>query len=213
MFFFLLPENGEMNEMASLVRHMILNSGPDGFRPSTLHLGHEAFTSGRGKNLCFFEYQSGERAHIVRLFHLALSGLTVRLPVSPWQQVRLTAVRTGGGASNTNIHYDVTGLLTVVWRSHSDQIDRVAWIGQGGSELIAHIRDIQEIAEDGLSRQTAANTASGPAPSVLGCPLPMVVVTVWLDVWPVSLSYLSKHQILTLHWFISEPPSATLAQH
>ena len=33
-------------------------------------------------------------------------------------------------ASNMNIHYDVTGLLTVVWRS----------------ELIAHIRDIQESA-------------------------------------------------------------------
>ena len=26
------------------------------------------------------------------------------------------------GASNMNIHYDVTGLLTVVWRSHSGQI-------------------------------------------------------------------------------------------
>ena len=26
------------------------------------------------------------------------------------------------GASNMNIHYDVTGLLTAVWRSHSGQI-------------------------------------------------------------------------------------------
>ena len=54
--------------------------------------------------------------------HLAPSGQIVRLPVCPRQQVRLTVVRTGGGASNMNIHYDVTGLLTVVWRSHSGQI-------------------------------------------------------------------------------------------
>ena len=26
------------------------------------------------------------------------------------------------GASNMNIHYDVTGLLTAVWRSHSGRI-------------------------------------------------------------------------------------------
>ena len=26
------------------------------------------------------------------------------------------------GASNMNIHYDVTGLLTAAWRSHSGQI-------------------------------------------------------------------------------------------
>ena len=26
------------------------------------------------------------------------------------------------GASNMNIHYDVTGLLTATWRSHSGQI-------------------------------------------------------------------------------------------
>ena len=40
-----------------------------------------------------------------------------------------------------NIHYAVTGLLTVVWRSHSELTRE-----EGGSELIAHIRDIQESA-------------------------------------------------------------------
>ena len=32
------------------------------------------------------------------------------------------------GASNMNIHYDVTGLLTAAWRSHSGQIVWAAWI-------------------------------------------------------------------------------------
>ena len=32
------------------------------------------------------------------------------------------------GASNKNIHYDVTFLLTAVWRSHSGQIVWAAWI-------------------------------------------------------------------------------------
>ena len=32
------------------------------------------------------------------------------------------------GASKMNIHYDVTGLLTAVWRSHSGQIVWAAWI-------------------------------------------------------------------------------------
>ena len=47
-----------------------------------------------------------------------------------------------------NIYYDVTGLLTVVWRSHSGQIVWPAGVGreEGSSELIAHIRDIKESA-------------------------------------------------------------------
>ena len=40
-------------------------------------------------------------------------------------------VRKGGGASIMNIHYDVTGLLTVVWRSHSGQIVWPAGAAQG----------------------------------------------------------------------------------
>ena len=130
--------------------------------------------------------------------HLAVSGLTVRLPVWPWQQVCVKRVRKWGvratwifimtspvywlqrgghtqvrlfgppestvnwpgrrreeggsehiahirviqalttgvceagtkmrGASNMNIHYDVTGLLTAAWRSHSGQIVWAAWI-------------------------------------------------------------------------------------
>ena len=39
-----------------------------------------------------------------------------------------------------NIHYDVTGLLTVVWRSQ--ELGRE----EGGSILIAHIRGIKESA-------------------------------------------------------------------
>ena len=46
-----------------------------------------------------------------------------------------------------NIHYDVTGLLTVVWRSHSGQIVRE----EGGSIFIAHI--IRDIKESARSRQ------------------------------------------------------------
>ena len=46
-----------------------------------------------------------------------------------------------------NIHYDVTGLLTVVWRSHSGQIVWPQELAreEGGSELIAHLRDIQAV--------------------------------------------------------------------
>ena len=49
------------------------------------------------------------------------------------------------GASNMNIHYDVTGLLTAVWRSHSGQIVWAAWINcelareeKGGGGFWAH---------------------------------------------------------------------------
>ena len=84
----------------------------------------------------------------VTLIHPAQSGQTVRLPVWPWQQVCVRLVRNGGGASIMNIHYDVTGWLTVVWRSHSGQIVWPAGVGQGrgGSKHIAHIRDIKESA-------------------------------------------------------------------
>ena len=52
-------------------------------------------------------------------------------PVWPWQQVCVRPVWNGGDASIMNIHYDVTGLLTVVWRSHSGQIVWPAGVGQG----------------------------------------------------------------------------------
>ena len=46
-----------------------------------------------------------------------------------------------------NTHYDVTGLLTVVWWSHSGMFGLPKLAGEeGGSELIAHIHDIQESA-------------------------------------------------------------------
>ena len=62
------------------------------------------------------------------IHHPAQSGQTVRLPC---QQVSVRPVRKGGGASIMNIHHDVTGLLTVVWRSHSGQIVWPAEVGQG----------------------------------------------------------------------------------
>ena len=49
------------------------------------------------------------------LVHLALSGLTL----STGEPHRCT---NGRGANNINIHCDVTGLLTAVWRSHTGQI-------------------------------------------------------------------------------------------
>ena len=81
------------------------------------------------KNL-ILEYQ--------QLGHPAPSVQTVRLPVWPWQQVCVRPVRKGGGASNMNIHYDVTGLLTVVWRSHSGQIVWPAGVGQGRGGFWTH---------------------------------------------------------------------------
>ena len=53
-------------------------------------------------------------------FHLAPSGQTttgLTLTTGVWE-----ACTKRRGASNINIHYDVTGLLTAVWRSHSGQI-------------------------------------------------------------------------------------------
>ena len=47
----------------------------------------------------------------------------------------------GRGANNMNIHYDVTGLLTPVWRSHSKLARE-----EDGSVLIAHMRDNLESA-------------------------------------------------------------------
>ena len=54
--------------------------------------------------------------------HLVVSGLTVRLP--DYQQTTgvCEAGRKMRGASNMNINYDVTDLLTAAWRSHSGQI-------------------------------------------------------------------------------------------
>ena len=65
--------------------------------------------------------------------HLVLSDLTTRPLVWPWHQVCLTKCKNGRGANNINIHYDVTGLLTVVWRSLARE--------EGGSVLIEHMRD------------------------------------------------------------------------
>ena len=38
-----------------------------------------------------------------------------------------------------NIHYDVTGLLTVVWRSHSGQIVWPAAVGQGRVHIVGPV--------------------------------------------------------------------------
>ena len=67
---------------------------------------------------------TADRIMIYEISHLAVSGLTARLPALT------TGVCEAGtkmrGASNMNIHYDVTCLLTAVWRSHSGQIVWVA---------------------------------------------------------------------------------------
>ena len=44
----------------------------------------------------------------------------------------------GRGANNINIHYDVTGLLSAMWRSHSGQIVWAVWVGQGGGGFCTH---------------------------------------------------------------------------
>ena len=76
--------------------------------------------------------------------HLPLSDQTTGLTLTTGVWEACTKRR---GASNINIHHDVTGLLTVVWGSHSGQI---VWLlelagEKEGSELIAHIRDIHDI--------------------------------------------------------------------
>ena len=51
------------------------------------------------------------------------------------------------GASNMNIHYDVTGLLSAVWKVtlRSTSLGCLSWPGRrGGRILIAHMRDSKE---------------------------------------------------------------------
>ena len=45
-----------------------------------------------------------------------------------------------------NIHYDVTGLLTVVWSHTQVRLSGLQELGreEGGYKLIVHIRDIKE---------------------------------------------------------------------
>ena len=53
------------------------------------------------------------------------------------------------GASNINLHYDVTGLLTAVRKAtrRSTCLGCLSWPGRrGGRVLIAHMRDIKESA-------------------------------------------------------------------
>ena len=52
-----------------------------------------------------------------------------------------------------NIHYDVTGLLTVVRRSHSGQIVWPAGVGQGRGVFYTHSTYIRDIKESAGSRQ------------------------------------------------------------
>ena len=55
------------------------------------------------------------------------------------------------GASNMNIHYDVTGLLSAVWkvtlRSTCQHRFPVLAEGGGGRILIVHMRDIKDSAD------------------------------------------------------------------
>ena len=66
--------------------------------------------------------------HITRRFLRRSDRQTTSLTLTTGVYEACTKWR---GASIMNIHYDVTGLLTVVWRSHSGQIVWPAGVGQG----------------------------------------------------------------------------------
>ena len=75
--------------------------------------------------------------------HLALSGLTIRPLVWPWQQVCLTDVRTTWIFIMTSpVYWLQCGGHTQVRLSGLSELARE----EGGSVLIAHMRDIQEFA-------------------------------------------------------------------
>ena len=84
--------------------------------------------------------------------HLAVSGLTVRLPVWPWQQVCVKRVRKWGVRATWI--FIMTSLVYWLQRGGHTQVrlfgppeSTVNWPGrrreEGGSEHIAHIRVIQ----------------------------------------------------------------------
>ena len=86
------------------------------------------------------------------IVHLAVSGLTVRLPVWPWQQVCVKRVRKWGVQATwifimpSPVYWRQRGGHTQV-RLFGPPESTVNWPGrrreEGGSELIAHIRVIQ----------------------------------------------------------------------
>ena len=103
------------------------------------------------------------------VIHLAVSGLTVRLPVWPWQQVCVKPVRKWGVRATwifivtSPVYWLQCGGHTQV-RLFGPPESTVNWPGrrreEGGSELIAHIRVIQVlpvadkcIDEDGCDRK------------------------------------------------------------
>ena len=76
------------------------------------------------------------------LLHLAASGRTLTTSVRENCTKRK-------GASNMNIHHDVTGLLSAVWKVtlRSACLGRLSWPARrGGCIFIAHMRDIKESA-------------------------------------------------------------------
>ena len=83
---------------------------------------------------------------IIPRHHLAVSGLTVRPLVWPWQQVCVGSVRNGG------VWKTWLFIMTspVYWlqcgRSHSGQLVWVVWVGrrEGSHVLIVHMCDIKE---------------------------------------------------------------------
>ena len=92
------------------------------------------------------------RSNFTEFTHLAVSGLTVRLPVWPWQQVCVKRVRKWGVRATwifimtSPVYWRQRGGHTQV-RLFGPPESTVNWPGrrreEGGSELIAHIRVIQ----------------------------------------------------------------------
>ena len=80
--------------------------------------------------ILFFSY-THEVVKVYKFFLVMYFASSLNKSMSVSKQVCLRPVRKGGGGSIMNIHYDVTGLLTVVWRSHSGQIVWPAGVGQG----------------------------------------------------------------------------------
>ena len=95
------------------------------------------------------EYSLHRFLHIHGNIHLALSGLTIRPLVWPWQQACLTNVRTGGVRTTwifiMTVYWQQCGSHTQVRLSGLPELAREEGGGRG-SVLIAHMRDIQESA-------------------------------------------------------------------
>ena len=137
-------------------------------RPASQTVGQHITSSGTMSMApCRLHLSSTQKHWQTVCRHLAVSGLTVRLPVWPWQQVCVKRVRKWGVRATwifimtSPVYWLQRGGHTQV-RLFGPPESTVNWPGrrreEGGSEHIAHIRVIQVlpvadnwIDEDGLS--------------------------------------------------------------